>query len=143
MVRRSRNPLACWTILALYVLSSGVMGHGVVVCEQPDGRTVIEIVADHERCLGHLDVVHDEPAGTPAEPEPCGELCCADCPCEDTPLSPELAPVEKKSPTIAALPLPAVQPWLAGPGATSPQTEPVHAVDRVTRRSLRSIVLLV
>jgi hypothetical protein len=141
MVRRFRNPLACWTVLALYVLSAGLVGHAVVLCEASNGRAVVEIVGVHGGCLDHVAVGHGGPAGVHSGAVGCDARCCADRPCEDTPLTPQPAPVENNG--WAILPPPAVQRCLDAPGPASRRTEDVRAVDRVTRRSLRSVVLLV
>jgi hypothetical protein len=141
MARRFRNPMACWTVLALYVLSAAVVGHGVVLCERSDGRTATEMVANHGGCLDHVRAGYGGPAGVQPGPVECDALCCADCPCEDTLLVPQPAPVGNHG--WAMLSPPIVERVLDGPGPASRRAGDTVAFDRVTRRSLRSVVLLV
>jgi hypothetical protein len=65
------------------------------------------------------------------------------CPCEDTLLAVEPVLVENEG--WSSLPLPAlhVQPWLTGQRTATPPAQDLRAVDHVTLRSLRSVVLLV
>ncbi|MHC4219150.1 MAG: hypothetical protein ACYSU7_11920 [Planctomycetota bacterium] len=133
MAGRYRQAVLTWVVFATYAASAVVSGNGVVLCQEPDGRTVVEIVADHGQCLEGLATPHED----------CHDDHCVSCPCEDTPFAVEPAPVEKKSPAVLPPAPAAFQPGHAGPPTTSFPAANLPAIDRVTHRSLRSIVLLV
>ena len=132
-------------MLATYVVGTVAFGHGVVLCQEPDGRTVVEIAADHGQCHDGLATVHvnSDGAGARHTDTDCHDGGCADCPCEDTTLAVKPAPVEKKSRDFLSLPPTAVGPWLVTGTATVPLGRDLPVANLVTMRSLRSVVLLV
>ncbi|MHC4414288.1 MAG: hypothetical protein ACYS0G_03290 [Planctomycetota bacterium] len=138
-----RHPLSSWIVLAAYAVSTVAVGHGVVLCQEPDGRTVIEIAADHGQCLNGLATAHTDSDGVEAGQPDCHDGCCVDCPCEDTTLAVKPAPVERESWDFLSLPPTAIEPCWAAETATVPLGRDLPVANLVTMRSLRSIVLLV
>ncbi|MHC4129176.1 MAG: hypothetical protein ACYS1E_14700 [Planctomycetota bacterium] len=134
-----------WIVLATYVVSTAAFGHGVVLCQEPDGRTVVEIGADHGQCQEGLVTAHAHSDGVEAghADTDCHDGGCAGCPCEDTTLAVKPAPVEKKSRAFLSLPPTAAPPCLAAGSATVPLCRDLPVANLVTMRSLRSVVLLV
>ena len=143
MAKGLRHPLSSWIVLAAYAVSTVALGPGVVLCQEPDGRTVVEIAADHGQCRDGLVIGHTDSDGVEAGHTDCHDGRCANCPCEDTTLAVMPAPVEKKSWDFLSLPPTAVLPWLDTGTATVPLGRDLSVADLVTMRSLRSIVLLV
>ncbi|MHC4140368.1 MAG: hypothetical protein ACYSUF_00325 [Planctomycetota bacterium] len=132
-------------MLATYVASTAAFGHGVVLCQEPDGRTVVEIAAGHGQCQDGLAAAHTHSDGVePGRADTdCHDGGCAGCPCEDTTLVVKPAPVEKKSRDFFSLPPTAVLSCLAAGPPTVPLCRDLPAANVVTMRSLRSVVLLV
>ena len=111
----------------------------------PDGRTVVEIAADHGQCHEGLAIAHTDSDGVEAGhiATDCHDGGCAGCPCEDTTLAVKPAPVERKSWDFLSLPPTKVLPWVATGTATLPLGRDLPVANLVTMRSLRSVVLLV
>ncbi|MHC4422500.1 MAG: hypothetical protein ACYS1E_18150 [Planctomycetota bacterium] len=139
----SRGVIWTWIVLAAYLASTVAFGRGVILCQEPDGRTVVELGADRSHCLDGPVNAHDHSDGIHAGPAACSDECCDSCPCVDTLLAVEPAPVEKKISASLALPAGPAQPWLSAPNATALPCPPLTDGDRVTLRALRSVVLLV
>lgn len=85
--------VAAW--IALLAYSAGASAWGFVQCEEPDGRIAIELAGDHSNCqpLAGTGHQHGETAQGPKSCE-----ACSSCPCNDTPLTVEVAPLGKKIP---------------------------------------------
>ncbi len=137
-MRSSGRAFLGWIVLVLYLASTTVASRSVVVCLEVDGGTAIEFAGDHGQCLAQT--------GHPA----CGDSCCDSCPCEDSSLAiPPALTVKKDTPsgslvgtTPDMLPWTAARPCLhARPTPTRPDAR-AALVDDVTRRSLRTVVLL-
>jgi hypothetical protein len=145
MGTRSRYPYLSWIVLAAYVVSTAAFGHGVVLCQEPDGRTVVEIAAGHGQCQDGLAAAHTDSDGLDAghADTDCHDGGCAGCPCEDTTLAVTPAPVEKKSWDFLSLPPTAVLPFLVAGSPAVPLCRDLPVANLVTMRSLRSVVLLV
>ncbi len=136
-----------WIVLVLYFASTAVGTRSVVVCVELDGGTAIEFAGDHRQCLS------DGPLGSEtAQAGHTGrrESRCDSCPCEDSSLAIEPALAVKKDPPPSALvgTTPDMLPWTAArpclqarPTPTRPD-EGAAPVSDVTRRSLRTVVLL-
>ena len=139
----SQRVIWTWVVLAAYLASTVAFGRGVVLCQEPDGRTVVEIVADHGPCLDGLINTHSHSDTDHAGQAACRGGCCDTCPCEDTLLAVEPAPVEKKSWVSVALPAGPAHPWHAPVKATASVCRPLSVGNDVTLRALRSVVILV
>jgi hypothetical protein len=126
-------------------VSTAAFGHGVVLCQEPDGRTVVEIAADHGQCHDGLATAHTDDDAVEAghADTDCHDGGCAGCPCEDTTLAVKPAPVEKKSWDFLSLPPTGVLKTLAAATATVQPGRDLPVTNLVTMRSLRSVVLLV
>jgi len=135
MGKGPRYPFLSWIVLAVYVASTAAFGHGVVLCQEPDGRTVVEIAAGHGQCHDGLATAHAD--------TDCHDGGCAGCPCEDTTLAVKPAPVEKKSRDFLSLPPTAVLSCLAAGPPAVPLCRDLPVANLVTMRSLRSVLLLV
>jgi len=140
-----RYPFLSWIVLTVYVVSTAAFGHGVVLCQEPDGRTVVEIAANHGQCHDGLTIAHTHSDGLePGHPDrDCHDGGCAGCPCEDTTLAVKPAPVEKTSRDFFSLPPTAALSCLAAGPPTAPLCRDLPVANLVTMRSLRSVVLLV
>ncbi len=143
MGKGTRHPFFRGLVLAAYVASTVAFGHGVVLCEEPDGRTVVEIAANHGQCRDGLAIPHTDSEGVEAGHTDCHDAGCAGCPCQDTTLAVKPAPVENKNWAFLSLPSTAVLPWLAAGNPTVSLGRELPVADLVTVRSLRSVVLLV
>jgi hypothetical protein len=145
MGKRPRYPFLSWIVLATYVASTAAFGHGVVLCQEPDGRTVVEIAAGHGQCHDGLATAHTDSDGVEAghADTDCHDGGCTACPCEDTTLAVKPAPVENKGWDFLSLPPTAVGPCLAAGPPTVPLCRNLPVANLVTMRSLRSVVLLV
>lgn len=136
-----------WIVLVLYVASPAVATRSVVVCLEVDGGTAIEFADDHRQCL--RDAAPGCETARAGQTE-CRESCCDSCPCEDSSLAVQPALAAKKNPRHGALlgATPDMLPWtVARPGLYAPPTptrphEGGAPVSEVTRRSLRTVVLL-
>ncbi len=136
-----------WIVLVLYFASTTVASRSVVVCLEVDGGTAIEFAGDHGQCLG--DGAFGSATAQAGQTE-CRATCCDSCPCEDSSLAVEPALVAKKDPPPCVLVgiTPDVLPWSAAqpclhtrPTPTRPDAGAAPISD-VTRRSLRTVVLL-
>ena len=80
-----------------YLANASVFGSGWVLCTEPDGRVAVELAGDHDSCLtAPMIACTGEEAGC-AEHLECNEQCvCGPCPCEDTPLGVQPAPLNKR-----------------------------------------------
>ena len=135
-----------WIVLVLYFASTTVASRSVVVCLEVDGGSAIEFAGDHGQCLGDGPRVSE--TAQAGHPE-CRESCCYSCPCEDSSLAIEPALGAKKDPPPCVFfgITPDVLPWTTAQPCLHPRPSPTRpdaaaAVGDVTRRSLRTIVLL-
>jgi hypothetical protein len=139
----SRRVIWTWVVLVAYLASTVAFGRGVILCQEPDGRTVVELAADRDHCLDGPGDAHGHADGIHAGQTSCSDDCCDSCPCVDTLLAVEPAPVEKKIAASIALPAGPAQPWLQARNATTSPCRPLVEGDGATLRALRSVVLLV
>ena len=81
-----------------YLANATVLGSGLVLCAEPDGRVAVEVAGDHDSCLtAPMIACTGEESGC-AEHVQCNEQCvCGPCPCEDAAFSVELAPLTKRA----------------------------------------------
>lgn len=135
-----------WIVLVVYFAGAVVANRSVVVCQEADGGTAIEIASDHGQCF--RDNGFRSENDRDGHPE-CQESCRDSCPCEDSSLAVEPARVVKKDrPPCEIVGInPDVLPWSVGrpcPHArpTPPRPNEGAAAVDVTSRSLRTVVLL-
>ncbi len=133
-----------WIVLVLYFASTTVASRSVVVCLEVDGGSAIELTGDHGQCLG------DGASGSETGHPDCRNSCCKSCPSDDSSLAVPPALAVKKDPSPSALvgTTPDMPPWTAArpclharPTPTRPDAAAALVGD-VTRRSLRTVVLL-
>ncbi len=136
-----------------YLANVTVLGSEWILCAEPDGRVAVELVGDHAPCLpAPMVLCTGEEAGC-AEHVECKEQCaCGPCPCEDMPLSVELAPLTKRAQlpewydgrAFTGVPIPGL-PTLRFDNTVICAT--LHANTHLSNgaqiRSLRSVVLLI
>ncbi len=138
--------VAVWIGLLAY--SVGPSAWGFVECEEPDGRVAIELAGDHSSCQALVATGHQH-GKTTQDPESCET--CSSCPCTDTPLTLELAPLGKR---ISLKHLPATDRGGPPPSSLPARGSKDHLVSVVRanisptaqcpmQRYLRCVVLLV
>ncbi len=146
-MRSSERAFLGWIILVLYFASATVASRSVVVCLEIDGSTAIEFAGDHGQCVGNG--ARGSESAQPSQTEG-RESCCDACPCEDSSLAilPALAVKKDPPPSAVVGTTPDMPPWTAArpclfarPTPTRPHAD-ADLVGDVTRRSLRTVVLL-
>lgn len=81
-----------------YLANVTILGSGLVLCSEPDGRVAIELVGDHDPCLTAPRIVCSGDEAVCAEHLECNEQCaCNVCPCEDAPLGVVSATLHKRA----------------------------------------------
>ncbi len=134
-----------------YLANTTVLGSGLVLCAEPDGRVAVELVGDHDPCLtAPMILCSGDEAGC-AEHLECDEHCiCGPCPCNDTPFGIVFAPLQKRAQLVNSS-VGATCPTLASPQApnfrhggnyVAPYTN-THLNNRAQARLLRSVVRLI
>ncbi len=136
-----------WIVLVVYFVGTAVANRSVVLCQEVDGGTAIEIAGDHGQCHDSTGLLFENDQD---DHTVCRQSCRDSCPCEDSSLAVERALVVKKdrSPgkvfeiSLDVLPWSAGQPSLHWRPTPPRPNEGAAAVGDVTRRSLRTVVLL-
>ena len=102
-----------------YLTNTTVLGSGLVLCAEPDGRVAVELAGDHDPCLtAPMIVCSGDEAGC-ADRLECDENCtCGPCPCIDTPFGIVSAPLQKR-PQLIDSSVGATCPTLTSPNASS------------------------
>ena len=136
-----------WIVLVVYFVGTAVANRSVVLCQEVDGGTVIEIAGDHGQCHDSSGLRFENDQDDHAV---CRQSCRDSCPCEDSSLAVEPARVVKKvRPPCEIFGInPDVLPWSAGQSSMRVRPAPPGPVARaaaansVTSRALRTVVLL-
>lgn len=97
MMYRPLKFLATWFGVLAFLANTTVLGSGWVLCAEPDGRIAVEIAGDHDPC-STTPVVEcsSEKADCVEHIDSEAYFGCEPCPCDDTPLGIELAPLQKR-----------------------------------------------
>ena len=94
MRTRPSHPVTCLVALTAYLLNLAAIAGGAVVCQDPAGASSIEVACDHDHCAATVDTEHDHDSG---------RCWCSSCPCEDTPLALDVAPLLKDDDVRASM----------------------------------------
>jgi hypothetical protein len=97
MRQRRAHLLVCWLAAFAYVANVLVAAGGAVRCEDPQGHAAIEIGCDH----GHCGTGRAADGHRHADDRACW---CDQCPCEDTPLGMDVAPLLRDDDARASTP---------------------------------------
>ena len=89
------HPVICLVALAAYLLNLIALAGGAVLCQDPAGESSIEFACDHDHCAATVETEHDHDSGG---------CWCSSCPCDDTPLTMDVAPVPKDDDVRASTP---------------------------------------
>lgn len=97
MLYRPIKFLATWFGVLAFLANTSVLGSGWVLCAEPDGRVAVELAGVHDPCSPTPVIAcSSEDVGCIEHLESDEHFGCEPCPCNDTPLGIELAPLQRK-----------------------------------------------